>query len=390
MHPKPLLRNQTQDYNITNPKKVSKEYFVRVVDIILDENHPEFNKYGRWDCIGVIKYKEINTRTQEEDPQKLPIAFPSNSSIKQYPLVNEIVVIQSQPGAQYSPKDRELHKVKMYWTSIVNFWNHPHHNAYIDQNLNPESEVDLGYNFKTADTTAPLQPIHGDLLLEGRYGQSIRFTGGSYPENPWINEENNSKPLTIIKNGQSSTDNGVQQVYEDVNQDSSSIYLTTEHKVDLVPPNSIDNALSYGYDNVRPAYPSLFTGSQVLINSDRVYLNSRKESTFINSFKNIGLQSNTVNIDANSTISLDAQKIYLGESAFNSQETFKENVVKGATLEIWLQDLVLELKDLAQDLIEIEVDTLPLINARGYSLLENLESLEKELPAIKSKKVYTE
>ena len=40
----------------------NRDFIGRVVDIILDDEHPEYAKYGYSDSIGLIKYSALNVR----------------------------------------------------------------------------------------------------------------------------------------------------------------------------------------------------------------------------------------------------------------------------------------------------------------------------------------
>ena len=74
--------------------KGSKLLSVRVLDIILDINHPYAEEYGGHDAIGTISFTYLD--------DNLPLkkawlggntAGPLFSNIKNYPLKNEIVII---------------------------------------------------------------------------------------------------------------------------------------------------------------------------------------------------------------------------------------------------------------------------------------------------------
>ena len=72
-------------------------------------------------------------------------------------------------------------------------------------------------------------PFEGDMILEGRFGNSIRF-GSSNPrgKNEWSENDSEGEPITIISNGQGSTE---YTPLEDINNDASSIYLTSNHNI---------------------------------------------------------------------------------------------------------------------------------------------------------------
>lgn len=173
---------------------------VRVVDIILDDSSPEFLKYGGWNALGVIKYKEINSIISEDNPEVLNAAYPLFPNTKLYPLKNEIVFIirMPDPGTQFKTSSNAV-----YYISVVNLWNSNHHNALPDitnkQNIpddqkldyvsindgglvrrsgeikDPNKEISLGKTFKEKSNIHPVLPYEGDYILEGRFGQSIRL-----------------------------------------------------------------------------------------------------------------------------------------------------------------------------------------------------------------------
>ena len=66
----------------------------------------------------------------------------------------------------------------------------------------------------------------GDIIVEGRWGNSIRFgstakTDNIIYTNNWSNTGDNGDPITILRNGQpiDSPDNGFTPIIEDINKD---------------------------------------------------------------------------------------------------------------------------------------------------------------------------
>ena len=57
-------------------------------DIILNEAHPEFKKYGEWNGIGTVFYENVK-RPINTDAKLLSAALPLFPNIKQYPLFFE-------------------------------------------------------------------------------------------------------------------------------------------------------------------------------------------------------------------------------------------------------------------------------------------------------------
>tara|TARA_Y100000592_G_C5473951_1_gene321122 strand:- start:1224 stop:3620 length:2397 start_codon:yes stop_codon:yes gene_type:complete len=229
---------------------------VRVLDIILDENHPKFNEYGEYDSIGTIIYSEINKNITKEYIENPNVARPLFSFLKYYPLINEVVLI-------LNTTDKSIYNTGInttYYLPNINIWNHPHHNALPglnDLKANKSEEetnyeetesgiirrpkdggtnIELGKYFNEQDKLKPLLPFEGDTIIEGRFGNSIRFGSTTNQGiNNWSisDPELIGSPITIIRNGQSrNVDNeSWKHIVENINTDDSSIYLTSNQSV---------------------------------------------------------------------------------------------------------------------------------------------------------------
>ena len=90
---------------------------VRVVDILLDDTHPEWDKYGKMEALGAIKYRVIGEFGDESDPTLLDVAYPMNFNFKAYPLLNLFgspassstfkVIFWSLPYFKYEVRSKE-------------------------------------------------------------------------------------------------------------------------------------------------------------------------------------------------------------------------------------------------------------------------------------------
>ena len=229
----------------------SKKEFtsVRVVDIILDINHPKATSLGGVDAIWTIFYWDIISKKGIDNSESLPTAKPLFSYQKYLPLINEIVLL-TEITIDKDNKSKE--KLKLYLPNI-NIWNSPHHNAmplteyfkngnngYLstqdgftrtsqDNSLN----ISFGDYFQEKDFIKPLRPFEGDNILEGRFGNNIRLGSTSKPLNPWSQNGENSDPIIIIRNGQFNdiNDETFNANVEDINNDDSSIYLTSNQNI---------------------------------------------------------------------------------------------------------------------------------------------------------------
>jgi hypothetical protein len=171
----------------------------RVVDVVIDEAHPFFRSYGD---IGAIRYRLLDSSGKESDLKSLDLAYPMDRNIFSFPLAGEVVQLFIGPKAQDVVDKADTPKV--YYGSSIAIWNHPHYNAHPDPGLR-EGNPNPGPGVVERGDIYPLLPFMGDVLIEGRQGQSIRMTGVRANQQKLVNDQNNGKALTIIRNGQKET-----------------------------------------------------------------------------------------------------------------------------------------------------------------------------------------
>lgn len=361
----------------------SDKSFGRVVDVILDGFHPEYSTYGSSQAINGILFRPIGTTEEESDENELRFAYQGNSTFTFTPLKGEIVEIFTAPGEGNRDALPEIEKT--YYGRVVPIWNHPHHNAYPDTLQFGEGTADLGDNFKEADNINPLQPFPGDVIINGRQGQSIRFNGTKYESNPWTDDSNNGSPITIIRNGQKEGGTGTDNELEDINEDPSSIYMTSDHSVELTQANEKRDA----WDS-EPEKADTYKGSQIILNSGRLYFNSKEESILLSANEAIGGNAKTINLDGEKYIALDAKKIYLGTDALNRED---EPVLKGQTSTDWLEDFIGQFESLVKGMATMPPAppaAIAKMIATANAIQPVLPVLKKRLPQLHSKKVFTE
>jgi hypothetical protein len=330
---------------------------VRTKSIILDSNHPEFKNRGEWASLGGIFWSDINAPTPTGNINSDNYALPLFPNSKNYPLLEEIVYIIALPNTGIG---ESTNSIQYYYFQPINLWNSIHHNGYppfTDSTL-PESqqkdyqqveggsirkvtdgstEIKLGNTFKEKLDVKPLLPYEGDIIYEGRWGNSIRFGSTVLrPNTPnlWSTAGNDGDPITIIRNGQydDGKDPWVPQL-EDINQDPSSIYLISNQKIPIEVSSKI-----YDSYKVKPSSPSEYQGKQVIINSDRLLFNSKTDSILLSSQKTINLNTReSVNIDTPQTIvqSPDirlgdknaTEPIILGETFLTDLSSLLQNII---------------------------------------------------------------
>ena len=169
----------------------------RVTDIILNGDYPDIEKYGGLNGIGTIFF-ELNNFVSDGRG----IAKPFFPQISAYPLVNEMVLVFKLPDTNIGKNTSEE---AYYYINMISLWNHPHHNAYpnpvtstdlppsqqkdyqqtqagsVRRVTDQSTEIDLNSPIATTQQTFqeranihPLLPFAGDIIHQGRWGNSIR------------------------------------------------------------------------------------------------------------------------------------------------------------------------------------------------------------------------
>ena len=351
---------------------------VRVVDIILDDTHEEWEKYGQMEALGAIKYRVIGEYQDESDPTLLDVAYPISTNIKNFPLLNEIVLLTSAPALDRDGSN--VNNTRPYYTTIVNIWNNPHVNSFPDTEQGLE---DLGYNFEDKSNVGPLQPFQGDVILEGRQGQTVRFTGVDHDK--MFVKNNDQKAITIISNGKVGASPDA-TVVENIDDDPASIYMVEDHIVELTQANEKRDAWSS-----EPDKADTYQGSQVIINAGRLFFNAKEESILLSGTEAIGGNAKTISWDGEDYVAVDATKVYLGTEAFGEREP----VLLGASTQAWMKELVIELERLGKALAAVtpagsSAGGLAQIKSHGASMGAPLGSIKKAIDDLDSLKVFTE
>jgi hypothetical protein len=395
---------------------------VRVLDIVLNNNHPKFEAVGEWNGIGTIFFEPLDGTSTTSN-----YAYPIFPQIKMYPLVNEIVLLSAIPS-KFSEDEQTTEKVYYYFPPI-GVWNHPHHNAYpktpsysaLQENQQndydsingsyvrriDEDPTGINLNFTqysnpNQDTfiekadVHPLLPFNGDVIYEGRWGNSIRFgsttvipQGSSQPliTNNWSSTGSNGDPITILRNGQpvSSSDEGWIPLTENSSQDLSSIYLTSYQKIPFSIAN--ENFISY---TTPPITPAQYTNPQIILNSDRVVINAKNDSVLISGQNSVGISSNgSVNIESTNEMNLSSKLVRLGGAKAD------QSVLKGDTTVEYLKILITELQNLSEALKVIQdwpsgaPSPNPVILTAANSALQVFKNVYNEIDSVKSKTVKT-
>jgi hypothetical protein len=310
----------------------------RVIDIIMDDTHPDYDRFNGPDSIGMILYRPVDESIDTSESGEEVYsgeAFPFNPNLNTYPLKNEIVYIVKGPDkdlADGGKFDRD------YYLTVVSLWNHPHINLYPVYDDTEPDAVNVGNGMDFLPNIAPIQPYPGDTIMQGKLGTSIRLSGGHSAKNPFATDDNKNTPFIFLSNGITNNnqgENGFEFINEDVDNDPSSFYLTSNQII----PITLSNTKRDSYDEA-PEETNSFKDSQLIGNADRVILNAKKDDILLSSIRSIGLNSTTLNLDGQEYMCLDADKIYLGKVARERDGAAKQPVMLGHQVESFLEDLI--------------------------------------------------
>ena len=225
----------------SNSANIPRTIKGRVYSVILDENHFFFKDVlSEFDSsyIGWIYWGNLNLKqgglTKSDILKYCTLAKPYFGFLTYHPLNTEVVELIKGPSNKHYPAlGGNATNAEYFYFPPLNIWNNSAGNPLPSESdiQRSEGELPLGEytkEDKIANTTNML-PFEGDMILEGRFGNSIRF-GSSNPrgKNNWSENDSEGDPITIISNGQASPDS---TPLEDINGDASSIYLTSNQNI---------------------------------------------------------------------------------------------------------------------------------------------------------------
>jgi hypothetical protein len=280
---------------------------------------PSDQSSGNTDTLFSIKVRTVTSLFNNE----VFTVRPSNINLKQIPLVGEFVLIYKTFN-EYTSKSRR--REGWYYVTTIDVHSNINENLLpgITGNLTDTeiSNIKPGKTFKSK-AVSPLQPYEGDFLLEGRHGNSIRFGSSintSFPEKyyhaspTWLSpsSDNDGDPIIILANGRKNLKDK-EFVIENIEQDASSLYLTSTQHIDTLTLSKDLTIHNYSY-----------AGSQFIGAADRIILRAKKDIAVIDSDMAIVLNT--------------PGEIYIGG------EDAEENMVHGKVLESILQKILNQLK----------------------------------------------
>jgi len=315
-----------------NIKGESVQLFpAKVVETYYKDDKPESTFY--------IKAQVLDGRSTN----RLVNARPLFVNIKQPPLDGEVVLLMSTMS---SYGNGLAYNEDTYYLGVINLQGNVHHASIPNVNeitsqttaggsseqyqtgaagsttKNKPAKVDK--KFPESTLVKSLQPYVGDVIIEGRFGNSIRLTSSLknadvYSKQAQWNKGDGAEgdPMMIIRTSKPTQNTGKTNdfVTEDFNKDDSFIVLQSGQSLNFTPSStatdSIKNKTLDSWNTGKK-----FSGKQILINSGRIVFNSTQNEIIAFAKKGIGLSSaGSIAIDAQQDIEASANKILLGKNA---------------------------------------------------------------------------
>jgi len=335
--------------------------------LVGETDEPDWSKYGWISARMSVSNSGLND---------LVTLKPLDTNIKEYPYPGEYVIVANYFGEAYYTQ-------KLNLNNSVNLNAFPGLSKVYDmwtQEIYKDNLPMIG-NFSIKE----LKAEEGDIIFNGRFGQSIRF-GSNVKE--IIDKNQNLLPDTgipqspnvIIRAGQGVEEsNANRPVNEEINLDGSSIWMTTDQKVDIKLDNSHSTFIwaDKGSEG--------FGGNRITINSDGLIFNSKKNNILMSSMGFIGLTANT---EIGIEVPNDTGRVYLGDGMADQPVLGGDQTMELFGLLVdYLIEFTNQLAPAMGSIINFPVP-IPHIPISCSSLVTKLQTLKTRIDEPKSKTVH--
>jgi len=245
----------------------------------------------------------IQVYTQEAGG-RTETCYPIDTNVKRIPLIGESVLVFTGLGPEASGGSSDP---KLYYIPSISVQKNVHNNALPGGSVPKKAtgtggdyatasagttntsggntKHDYGKGFSVRDDVASLQPFIGDLLIEGRFGHSLRFgytpSGAETTKQPTWSSSTDNDPITILSNGRNRGGSYNKFIIEDIDDDLSSIYLTSSQKISI---KTSQTNLGAGVKS-----QSAFSDPTIVITSDRILLNSKEDYVILSGKKSVNI-----------------------------------------------------------------------------------------------------
>jgi len=267
--------------------------------------------------------------------------------------------------------------------------------------LQKKRKLGLDYGSVVGETT-------GDTIIEGRHGNSLRI--GSRSDNPYVFISNqrmstndfeslaDGSLISIISSGTLTQHLGDDSI-DDFKLASDTVTTGNADRfmgklVSSVNGNVDSDIKIYKYGSIKtdkldfdgaPIYRGI-NANQILFNSDRIIINSKKDDIYLSSINDIHIGTGRhLTISTNENLIIESKNTFLGNPTPNGKSRQMDSLVLGDSLILILEELL--------DTLGATTSTMyfpiPLAVA-GTPLKNFMDNLKNKLAVIKSNKHFIE
>ena len=286
-----VFSSQARSLNNNSPVTLAQIVYAEVVEVLLDSDNDSYNPPGNIN-IGSIKARLLETE-RGKDSSLLTWYSPLNINNTDIPVVGEIVLLILAPNRGIA---RSKNSTDYYYMSIVSMFGNTTLNAIKGFSKPIPKNSLTNYTGNTGQEGSPsigeyipelaksnLVAFEGDKIIQGRWGNSIRFTNtsnGSPQSTFWNSNGVDGDPLLIISNGHSGT--FPEPHIESIDDDTSTMIMSSAQSIDMTISNKLN-------PTVQPI--NQHSDGQIILNSERLVLNAKSDSVIISGKKTVAIST---------------------------------------------------------------------------------------------------
>ena len=246
---------------------------------------------------------------------------------------------------------------------------------------------------------------HGDMLMEGRHGNSLRigsrfrdpyifFSNGRNPGNE-VESLNDGSLISITSYGTLGQHFGgfVDDVHSEPEKVISYDYFTLSS--DTVPENerTIANVVksinkSDDSDQILYQYGTDSKQNQILLQSDRITINTKTDDIFLSSLKDIHIGTGrTMSISTKNDLIIESERTFLGNPEPNQTSIEMEPMILGNQLLEIMREFMSEIQKAHSLFNGVPI---PLVDATSAPLSTKIKPIEQKLTNIISQHHFIE
>mgnify|MGYP003128027758 CR=1 FL=1 len=349
--------------NNTKPKDIYIEFVPGVVlDVVLNEESPAYAGDDR-NINSIIAKKHIGDTNQTKSSTRTRY-FPLLRGMVDVPIKGDQVLLCNFGGVEYyfGPLN-SINSPNFNIDTLNTGFNQKNLNSKIDKKSTFRSKFNIPINYsispisrlhkkykknlndpfkknKGDDNSIAKKDTHGDMVFEGRYGNSVRIgSRGSFPLLTISNGRNVGQTSEEFFDGSIISMFSGGSLLDHFQWQGTSFVLASdsvkENKRLVGGGNDSAETKKFNYNYGKDG-GDVIDSNQIFINSDRIILNARNDNMTISSFVNTDIGAgNNLTINTKNYTSIESSNIYLGKQAQEQNEP----LVLGTKL----QELLLEI-----------------------------------------------